>query len=80
MGSTPGASPTGTITSTFVVLNGTTDVNGEITMSRVYPTDQPFTGWARKSTSAPYYKTGLVSGTVDSANGATVTALMISDE
>jgi hypothetical protein len=80
MGSSPGSSPTGTIISTFVILNGTTDINGEITMSRVFPSDQNFTGWVRKSTSSPYYKTGLVTGTVSSTTGATPIALMILDE
>lgn len=78
--STPGSSPTGSITSTFVILNGTTDGSGNITMSRVYPSAQPFSGWARKSTTQPYYKTGLVSGTVSSTNGASPIALMIADE
>lgn len=80
MAGSPGSSPTGTITSTFVILYGITDVNGEITMSRVFPSNQPFTGWGRKSTSAPYYKEGIVTGTVSSASGAAPVALMISDE
>lgn len=80
MGSSPGSSPTGTITSTFVILSGSTNGSGQITMSRVFPSNQPFTGWARKSTTSPYYKTGIVSGTVSSTTGATPIALMISDE
>jgi hypothetical protein len=80
MSSTPGSSPTGTITATFVILNGLTDVDGEITMSRVFSGNQNFNGRVRKSTSAPYYKTGLVTGTVSSSTGATPIALMILDE
>ncbi len=80
MGSTPGSSPTGTITSTFVILSGTTNGSGEITMSRVFSSAQPFSGWARKSTTQPYYKTGLVSGTVSITAGANPIALMIADE
>jgi hypothetical protein len=80
MGSTPGSSPTGTITSTFVVLNGLTDANGEITMSRVFTSDQPVTGQARKSSGAPYYKNASLTGSVDSAAGGTFTAVMISDD
>lgn len=79
MGSAPGSSPTGTIKATFVVLSGTTDANGEITMSRVFSSNQPVSGWARKATSAPYYKTGPISGTVDTAKGAYFTSLLISD-
>jgi hypothetical protein len=81
MAGTPGASPTGTITATWTALYGTTDGNGQITMSRVFSTDQPVTGWARKSTSAPYYKTGQINGTIDSADGAPgLSAILLSDE
>lgn len=80
MGSSPGSNPTGTITSTFVVLNGLTDAGGLVSMSRVFASDQPVTGWARKSSSAPYYKTGLVTGTVDNTTGAALTALLVLDE
>jgi hypothetical protein len=80
MGSAPGSNPTGTITSTFVVLSGVTNASGVISMSRVFSADQPVSGWARKSTSSPYYKTGPVNGTVDSATGATLSALLIADE
>jgi hypothetical protein len=80
MGSSPGSSPTGSITSTFVILSGTTSGSGQVTMSRVFDTDQPFDGWVRKSTSSPYYKTGLVTGTISSSTGATPVALMILDE
>ena len=79
MGSTPGSSPTGTITSTFVALEGLT-VAGVLSTSRVYSTDQPVTGWARKSSSSPYYKTGPLSGVVDSADGYNNTAVLILDE
>ena len=80
MGSAPGSSPTGTITSTFVLLYGTTNGSGEITMSRVFPGAQPVTGWARKSSSAPYYKTGPVNGTVSTGSGANLSAILIADQ
>jgi hypothetical protein len=80
MASAPGSNPTGTITATWAALYGETDVSGEISMSRVFSIDQPVTGWARKSTSAPYYKTGAVSGTIDPSTGASLTALLLSDE
>ena len=80
MATAPGSNPTGTIKADFVYLYGTTDVNGDINMSRVLPTDQAVTGWARKSSSAPFYKTGPVSGTVTSASGAIFTAVMTLDE
>ena len=80
MTSAPGSNPTGTIKSTFVVLSGTTDTNGEITMSKVFASDQPVSGWARKSSGTPYYKTGGITGTVDSAAGGYFTAILIVDE
>jgi hypothetical protein len=80
MGSTPGSNPTGTIISTYVALFGTTDVNGQITMSRVFSADQPVTGWARKSSGSPYYKTGPINGTIDSADGASLSAVLVLDE
>jgi hypothetical protein len=80
MGSSPGSNPTGTIKSTFVALSGTTNGSGQITMSRVFATDQPVTGTARKSSSAPFYKAGPINGIIDSAAGATLSAVLVLDE
>jgi hypothetical protein len=80
MGSSPGSNPTGTITSTWTALYGTTDANGQISMNKIFSVDQPVSGWARKSTSAPYYKTGPVSGTIDINLGVSLTSLLLSDE
>jgi hypothetical protein len=80
MPSAPGSNPTGTIKATYVYLFGTTDANGQISMSRVLPTDQAVLGWARKSTTSPYYKTGPVSGVVSGSAGLSLTALLLSDE
>lgn len=80
MGSTPGSNPTGTIKATYVLLSGTTDANGQISMSRSFATNQPVTGWARKSTSAPFYKQGPVTGTVNTGTGASLSAVLIADE
>lgn len=79
MGSAPGASPTGTITSTFMVLSGFTDASGNISMSRVFPSSQPITGWARKSTTQPFYKTGGIGGTVSSTLGLNTTIQLLPD-
>jgi hypothetical protein len=80
MPSAPGSDPTGTIRSTFAVLSGLTNASGLITMSRVFPDDQPVAGWARKSTAPPLFRTAPVAGTVDSSTGASLAALMILDE
>jgi len=78
--STPGSSPTGTIISTFVALYGLTDSLGVKSVSRVYASDQPITGWARKSSGSPYYKEGSISGSIDSVDGLTATAVLVLDE
>jgi hypothetical protein len=80
MGSTPGSSPTGTITSTFVALAGLSDVNGVVSTTKTYSTDQPVTGWARKSSSSPYYAQGPINDTIDSVDGLSISAILISDE
>jgi hypothetical protein len=77
---TPATPATGTIKSTFVPLYGVTDVNGVVSDSRVYSSDQPVVGWVRKSSSSPLYKSAPVSETVDNADGLSVTSILISDE
>lgn len=81
MSSTPGSSPTGTITSTFVALYGVSNASGIVTTSREYGDDQPVTGWARKSSVAgQLYKQGPISETIDAENGMTTSAILIADE
>lgn len=79
-GSAPGSNPTGSITSTFVVLNGLTDGGGQISMTRVFASNQPVTGQIRKSSGTPFYKNAAVTGTVNSSTGGTFTGVMISDD
>ena len=81
MASAPGSDPTGTIKSTWVALAGTTNATtGILSTSRVYPSDQPVTGYCRKSTSSPYWKTFEITSTVDDVNGMNVIAIMSPDE
>lgn len=77
MPSDPGSSPSGTITSTFVALTGLTDVDGDKSTSRVYPSDQPVIGWARLT---PEYKTSTLFGTIDDAKGFSATGVLVDDE
>ena len=77
---TGSTSYTGTISSTFVALSGLTDINGELSTSRVYSSAQPIVGWTRKSTISPYLQEGVLVGTVDSSTGFSGTAVMLSDE
>jgi len=80
MGSSPGSNPTGTIKATYAALFGLTDVNGTITTSRVFSSNQPISGRSRKSTTGSLYKTSAIIGTINSATGFSSTVLMISDE
>lgn len=70
---------TGTLKATYTALSGLTDVNGQITMSRVFGADQPVTGRARKGSTIPYLKTSDFSGTISSSSGLSVTVQMIPD-
>lgn len=80
MGDTPGSSPTGDITSTFVALFGETNAStGVLSTPRVYPSDQPVTGYAAKASASPYWKRFPLVGTVDSADGVSLTAVMLPD-
>jgi len=76
----PASPATGTPVSTFAPIYGTTDGSGNISDTRTYASNQPFTGRVRKATSAPLYKTQPISGTIDSAAGASMTVNMISDD
>lgn len=80
MASTPGSSPTGSITSTFVALTGLTDASGNISALRTFGADQPIAGKVRKSTATPFYKTSPVAGTISSTAGFTANVQMILDE
>jgi hypothetical protein len=64
---------TGTITATGGLLYGLTDVNGEISRSRTFSSDQPIAGNVRKSSADPRFKSGMLDGnTVDANNGLTL--------
>jgi hypothetical protein len=71
---------TGSPVATGVAIYGTTDVNGDISASKSFSLSQPIIGWARKTSGAPYLKPGAITGTIDNANGLTVTVTLISDE
>lgn len=64
---------------TVIIDKVLTDVNGEVSDTRAYSTDQPITGWVRKATGTPYYKEGPVAGTIDNATGLSLTVQLIPD-
>lgn len=76
---TPATPATGSPLASFIAVEGLTSAGGIVTATRTYPTDQPITGRVRKNTSAPYYKTASIVGTVDSAAGFSATVQMIPD-
>lgn len=77
----PASPATGTIISSGAVLEGLTDVNGEITASRTYSSNTNVKGFVRKSTTSPVFKDfSLAGNTVDSTSGLTVNVRMSLDE
>ena len=76
----PTTPATGTILSTFVLINDLTDVNGEVSDTRTFSVDQELGGRIRKSSSSPYFKTSQVVGTTSKDSGVSITIVMLSDE
>lgn len=68
------------ITSTFAIINAATNSSGIISDSRSLSANQPIAGWVRKSSSSPYYQQGVISGTIDSNAGLSVTIQLARDE
>jgi hypothetical protein len=76
----PTTPATGTITATTVILDGTTDANGQVSTSTFnYAGVQPVLGKVRKGTSAPLYKNAPLVGSITSA-GYDVSAFLVPDE
>ena len=71
---------TGTITGTGGVLYGTTDASGNISASRTWGANQPYTGQARKSTTSPRFKTIELAGTISSSADTNVNRRLVLDE
>jgi len=64
-----------------IIAQGDTNASGEFLVP-IFSTaaDQPVSGWVRKSSESPYYKTGLVQGVVSATNGASFSVVMVPDE
>jgi hypothetical protein len=77
---TPTTPATGTITSTAVIIDGTTSAGGLISDTRSYASDQSYLGRVRQSSSPPFYKTSPLSGTIDFETGASVIVQMVEDQ
>jgi len=70
----------GPLTAGTVIFNELTNSSGIVDDTRSLASDQPVTGWVRMSSSAPYYKPYVLSGTIDSDAGLNMTALMVLDQ
>jgi hypothetical protein len=71
---------TGLITATGVFIDGLTDSNGDISNSRTFVLSQPITGFVRKSTDPPRFKSFTLGGTIDKDDGLLINVRMILDE
>lgn len=76
----PTTPATGTIVSTAVIIDGTTDGSGLISDTRTYSSDQDIAGRVRQSSSTPFYKTSPVTGVIDKDIGLNITVQMVLDE
>jgi hypothetical protein len=71
---------TGTPTSTFVLINALTDVNGEASDSRTIASNQLINFRVRKYDTSPYYRQAAGQRTVDNSLGLDIGASLVSDE
>jgi len=76
----PATPATGTIKSSMVLIDGLTSAAGTISDSRIFSGSQDVAGYAAKGTSSPVYIRAELVGTVDSAAGLPLIAMMIPDE
>lgn len=63
-----------------VIINALTDSNGQVSDTRSLASNQPITGYARKSSASPLYKNAPITGTINNGSGLSITSLMIPDE
>jgi hypothetical protein len=71
---------TGSPVASAVIISGLTNGSGVISDTRTYSSNQPFKGWARKSSGSPYYQNGPITGTISSTDGFTASIALLSDE
>ena len=76
---TPSTPAGGTKTVTGGYFNTLTNASGIVTDSRSHALSQPVEGWVRMGTASPYYRTGIISDTVDKDAGFSVTVFLSTD-
>ena len=77
---TPATPATGGLDARAVLIDALTSVAGQVSDTRSYASNQPFTGTVRLARTSPAYKPAGVVGTVNSSTGATATVPLIGDE
>jgi hypothetical protein len=81
VGGSPTTPATGSITSTYVVVEGLTDANGEIEVASFsLSSAQPVSGRVAKATSSPLFKTSPLSGTISLTSGYDQVAILAPDQ
>ena len=71
---------TGSPTSTFAFINGTTDNSGYISDTRPVAITQLIAGKVRMSSESPFYQQGSITGEVDNITGFSTTIQLVRDE
>jgi len=71
---------TGTPIATGILINELTTAGGIADDTRSISVAQPVTGWVRKSSSAPFFKTFPITGTVSTTNGLSINVQMVLDQ
>jgi hypothetical protein len=69
----------GTPVFSYAPISGTTDGSGIISSSKTWPATQGLSGWARKSTTSPFFKQTAIS-VADASGGTDISVALISDE
>ncbi len=78
MSGSPSSPALGSPKCTAVILSDVTDGTGELEITTFnYTTSQPVVGRVRKTTTAPFYKTGPITGTISSAGFSAIILLAL---
>jgi hypothetical protein len=71
---------TGSPVSSAVIISALSTGSGVASDTRTFSSNQPFKGWARKSSAQPYYQNGAITGIISSTDGFTASIALLSDE
>jgi hypothetical protein len=71
---------TGSPVASAVIISGLSSGAGVVSDTRTFGGNQPFKGWARKSSAQPFYQNGAITGIISSTDGFTASIALLSDE